>query len=137
MKTILFSFWKSANFKLQMIILTDDLEIRQFSWNQKWFQISSLSVFVKLTRFQSGFKRFWWFFVFVCKVSWVKNSCFLAKILHKQVSKTPSRRRLFFSSKNLYCADGWVDGWMDGRMIIWVLQFFSFQDILNTKLIYT
>ena len=44
--------------KPEILILDEDFKISQFSLNQKWFQASSLSVFVivKLTRFQGGFK---------------------------------------------------------------------------------
>ena len=61
-----------------------DSENCLFFWNQKWFHVWCFLFFVKLTRFHGGFKRFWWFFFFFSKVSWVKNSCFLAKIHHKR-----------------------------------------------------
>ena len=34
-----------------------------------------------------------------------------------EVSKTQAMTRLFFSTKNLYCADGWVDGGQKGPSI--------------------
>ena len=86
-----FSFWKRANFRLQILILRHDMEISQFSWNQKWFQVSSLSVFVKLTRFQGGFKWFWWFFFFCAKFHGSKIAVFWPKFTISRVS-TPSSK---------------------------------------------
>ena len=115
-----FRFWNS------LLQLFDDdfrreIEVLVVFVKPKVVSNFCLAVFLKPKVVSRNISALWVVFFF-WKFHELKMAVFWPKFTISKVSKTPSRRRLF-SLKTIIVR---VDGWIDGRMIIWVLQFFSF-----------
>ena len=83
-KTSSFSFSKRDPFTLQTAIIRLILKKVILSWNQKWFHQIESQFFWNHFGFTRYFQLLGGIFFFPDLVSTSKNSCFLAKIHHKQ-----------------------------------------------------
>ena len=94
-KTSSFSFSKRATFTLQTAIIRLILKKVILWWNQKWFHQIESQFFWNHCGFTRYFELLGGIFFF-CLVSTSKNSCFLAKIHHKQGFKKDGYARSFW-----------------------------------------